>query len=104
MATKIHVEFDWDDAKELSNMRKHGIKFGRAVEIFNDPDANTEHDILHSDEEDRWVTAGFDKSGTLLMVCHTYVEITPVDFYVRIISAREPTKRETDDHWKVRLQ
>ena len=102
MAAHIHVEFDWNDAKELLNARKHGVRFSRAIEVLNDPNANTALDLLHSDDEDRWVTAGFDKGGTLLLVFHTYEEITPIDFYVRIISARKPTKREIEDYWKVR--
>lgn len=72
MTNQVHVDFDWDDAKELSNARKHKIRFNRAVEVLKDPDANTELDLFHSNDEERWVTVVFDRSGTLLLVVHTY--------------------------------
>ncbi|MDQ3256767.1 MAG: BrnT family toxin, partial [Acidobacteriota bacterium] len=33
------VKFEWDDAKAISNVEKHGITFGEATEVFYDPNA-----------------------------------------------------------------
>ena len=31
-------EFEWDDAKALANMAKHGVPFDYAAAVFLDPD------------------------------------------------------------------
>ena len=31
------MEFEWDENKRQSNLRKHGIDFVRAAAIFNNP-------------------------------------------------------------------
>ena len=36
--------FEWDDEKAEANWRKHGIRFEKATEVFNDPDHFTERD------------------------------------------------------------
>ena len=29
-----HLEFEWDESKNASNQRKHGISFGEAKTVF----------------------------------------------------------------------
>ena len=48
----------------------------------------------HSDAEERWVTLGRARNGTLLVVVHTYHESGVNVADVRIISARQAAKRE----------
>jgi uncharacterized DUF497 family protein len=31
------IRFEWDEAKNFSNQRKHGVSFEDASEIFSDP-------------------------------------------------------------------
>jgi uncharacterized DUF497 family protein len=31
------IRFEWDEAKNLANRRKHGIRFGEASHVFFDP-------------------------------------------------------------------
>ncbi len=45
--------FEWDDAKAIANLRKHGIDFEEAKTVFEDPFAITIPDELHSQDEDR---------------------------------------------------
>jgi len=88
------IEFDWDPAKAASNKRKHGISFEDAMTVFLDPLALTrfaEDSFIH---EERWITLGQARIGGLLMVVHTHVEISADRVYIRIISARKPTKNE----------
>ena len=96
------IEFDWDDVKALSNLRDHRVDFLEAMTVFADPLTLTDFDDEHSDDEDRFVSAGQSKRGRLLLVVHTFAEIAthpnapgeaPYTF-VRIISAREPTPHE----------
>jgi uncharacterized DUF497 family protein len=44
--------------------------------------------------EDRWSTLGLDRTGELLVVCHTYREEAETLARIRIIPARKPTKNE----------
>jgi len=49
---------------------------------------------VHSATEERWFTLGLDARGRLLAVAHTYQASDTNMARVRIISAREATKRE----------
>jgi len=74
--------------KAASNERKHGVAFADAAIALEDELAVTVLDP-DSDDEDRFVTLGMDPSGKLLVVVFTIR-----DERVRLISAREATKRE----------
>jgi len=65
-------DFEWDDRKALANIKKHGISFEQAAQIFLDPPAVTVFDEAHSDKEERWLTMGQNTNGDLLVVAHTY--------------------------------
>lgn len=49
---------EWDDNKAAINVRKHGVSFKRAAEVFLDEHRYDELDELHSDEELRYKTIG----------------------------------------------
>lgn len=84
--------FDWDTAKNLSNISKHGIPFKLAATIFSDADTIFLDDYKHSQEEDRFLAIGLSKNLNLLTVCHCYREDETV---IRIISARKANTTET---------
>lgn len=87
------VDFEWDDAKAESNERKHGVSFAEAMTVFGDPLSLTGFDPGHSDDEDRYITMGTSAAGRLLIVSHT-----DRGDKVRLISAREATRRERRDY------
>ena len=87
------MEFEWDDQKEEANLRKHGVSFVDAMAIFGDSLALTGYDPDHSDHEDRYITMGRTPEGRLLLVVHTDRGDT-----IRIISARDATRRERKDY------
>lgn len=91
-------QFDWDEAKAASNFRKHGVSFESAMTIFNDPMILTIFDPDHSDIEDRWISVGLAAAARLILAVHTHVEINAENVKIRIISARKPTKRETQQY------
>lgn len=33
----MELHFEWDPTKADSNLRKHGVTFGEAANVFNDP-------------------------------------------------------------------
>jgi len=83
--------FDWDTAKNLSYISKHGIPFKLAATIFSDTDAIFLDDFKHSQGEDRFIAIGLAKNLNLLTVCHCYREDETV---IRIISARKANTTE----------
>jgi uncharacterized DUF497 family protein len=87
-------DFQWNPAKAIYNVRKHGVTFDQAATVFLDALALTVYDEANSQNEDRWFTLGFDASGRLLAVAHTYHAIGPTNVRVRIISARKATTHE----------
>jgi uncharacterized protein len=91
----LQYSFEWDPSKARRNIKKHRVAFERAATVFLDARALTIFDEGHSGEEERWVTLGADNTGTLLVICHTFVEDAHEDgARVRIISARKATRRE----------
>ena len=87
------MEFEWDDTKADANERKHGVSFADALTVFADPLSLTGYDPRHSDDEDRFLTMGTSAAGQLLVVSHT-----DRGDKVRIISAREASRRERKDY------
>lgn len=93
MDDATQVEFDWHPGKAASNFRRHGIAFAQATTVFLDPLARSMPDEDHSDVEDRWVTIGQTEDGRLVVVVHTFRQRDDQSL-VRIISARDATRRE----------
>lgn len=87
------MDFEWDDTKADANERKHGVSFAEAMTAFGDPLALTGYDPGHGDDEDRYITMGTSAAGRLLIVSHT-----DRGDKVRLISAREASRRERKDY------
>jgi uncharacterized DUF497 family protein len=83
------VRFEWDDAKAAANLRKHGVSFDEAAEVFLDPYAVEDYDPEHSGDEPRFFIIGPSSCRLLYVV---YAE--RAGDVVRIISARKADKRE----------
>jgi hypothetical protein len=90
----VFYNFEWDPLKAKENLRKHKVSFERAAEVFHDPYMLSIADEEHDEEEERWITLGTDKRGMLLVVHHTFRQVDPDNFSIRIISARKPTRQE----------
>lgn len=90
----MRYEFEWDPVKERKNVRKHHVSFRQAAVVFRDPNHLSIYDEEHSEEEDRWITMGFDGTGVLCVVVHTF-ELTEEELCrIRMISARKATSAE----------
>lgn len=92
--------FDWNDAKEADNLKKHGVSFAEATGAFFDRNAVRFFDPEHSEVEDRFILIGLTSAGRLLVVCHCYRENDQV---IRLISARSADRREEQDYWEGKL-
>ena len=87
MEKPFQYQFEWDPTKAQQNTRRHRVTFERAATVFLDPNALSVFDEQHSEDEERWVTLGLDRTGALLIVCHTFREETETSAMIRLISA-----------------
>ena len=85
------LRFEWDPAKAIANVRKHGVSFEDAQTVFSDERARLIDDPDHSQDEERFVLLGLSSSLRLLVVAHCYRSEGGV---IRIISARRATRTE----------
>jgi uncharacterized DUF497 family protein len=86
--------FEWSDAKNRSNIRKHGLDFADAEEMFRgllivDPDTREDYG------EKRWVGIGSIRGRTAYVV---FAEPGPDT--IRIISLRKASCRERKQYEK----
>ena len=81
--------FEWDEKKDRSNRRKHGVSFAEAETVFYDPHSLTISDPDHSDDEYRFIDIGFSIEGRVLVVVYT-----ERGDKIRLISARPATQAE----------
>jgi len=98
------IRFEWNEAKNVSNQRKHGVSFEEASQVFLDP----LHVIVADrivDGEQRWQTLGLVRraagSFLLLLVAHTVHEDLERDTFIeviRIISARRAVREEIQSY------
>ena len=86
------LTFEWDEKKNASNQKKHGIAFEEAKSVFSDQFARLIPDPDHSDEEDRFILLGTSIHSNLLVVCHCERS----NDSIRIISARKAIKKERE--------
>ncbi|MDS3860551.1 BrnT family toxin [Thermosynechococcaceae cyanobacterium BACA0444] len=87
------MDYQWDEAKRLTNLRKHGIDFIDVPVVF-DGDILTVEDDRYSYGEQRFVTFGL-LLGRVIAVVHTESEDC-----IRIISARKATKYEQQTYFE----
>jgi uncharacterized DUF497 family protein len=85
------MRFEWDASKDLTNRKKHGVSFDKAITAFDDPYALIAPDLKHSTEREvrEWLIGKSD-SGLMVVV---FTIRHPGDVH-RIISARRANRRE----------
>ena len=86
------LKFEWDDEKYQINIKKHGIYFDDAVNVFLDDNALYYSDDEHSDGEERFKIVGMVEKVLAVI----YTERGEIN---RIISARHATKKERNDYY-----
>lgn len=94
--------FRWDENKNQSNRRKHGIGFETAVRVFFDPFAMQVQD-RHEDGEERWQTTGMIGAHHVIVVAHTIWDELDGTEIIRIISARPAERHEIRNYERAKL-
>ncbi|MCD8335796.1 MAG: BrnT family toxin [Lachnospiraceae bacterium] len=90
------IKFEWDENKNQINIKKHGISFENAREIFYDDAAILFDDPEHSKDEERFLIIGNDEREKTCIVSHCYRK----NDVIRIISARKATAKEKQIYLK----
>ena len=85
--------FEWDQAKAQRNLVKHNVSFEEASSIFKDPLYIDFYDPDHSEREERYIAIGLSVNKRILLVSYTEREDR-----IRLISAREATRKEKKDY------
>ena len=93
------IKFEWDENKNQTNQKKHGISFEEAKEVFFDDDAILFDDPEHSKGEERFLIIGLIQKEKICIVSHCYRD---KENTIRIISARKATKNEKKIYTEVR--
>ncbi len=91
------MEYEWDEAKNSANIRKHGIDFETAKRIFDGP-LLSRRDSRRDYGEERYVTIGRVSDAVLVVVAHT-----ERGGRIRLISAR-PASRKERQAWYDRIR
>jgi uncharacterized DUF497 family protein len=81
--------FDWDDGNIYKNEKKHGLNYKHIEEVFFNEPLLIIEDFSHSFQECRCVAFGKDNNYRKIVVVFTVR-----DNLIRVISAREMTKKE----------
>ena len=82
------MKFEWDEAKNQANIRKHGVSFETARRIFDRP-ILTRPDRRKNYGEDRYISIGQVEHAALIVVVHTDRKGR-----TRLISARPASHKE----------
>jgi uncharacterized protein len=88
--------FEWDEAKNLANQKKHGLSFEDAAAIFADPLRLTRYDRTEVGEV-RWQTIGTLNGYRIILAVHISWDDDDTEF-IRIISARPVTRYERREY------
>jgi uncharacterized protein len=94
------VRYEWDEAKNRRNQRKHdGISFELAALAFEDDHCLVGPDRIDQAGEQRWHAIGTVRidpqtAAVVLLVVHAYREDDHGEEIIRIISARAAEKHE----------
>lgn len=90
----MHI-FEWNEAKNISNLEKHKISFDVAQGIFDNPTIDIIDDRFDY-QETRIKTLGRLGNAIILVVVHTDREGV-----TRLISARKARKDEREYYYQV---
>lgn len=89
------MRFDWDEEKNQANIRKHGLDFCDAWEIFTMPMLIAPDDRQDYGEE-RWIGIGLLKAIVAVVI---YVERD--EDVIRIISLRKALSHERMEYERI---
>ncbi len=86
------LRVEWDQARAIVNLKKHGVPFGEALGMFLDPDRIDRY----MDRDACFLTVGQTHARPLTILYAIHGRI------IRIISARKASRHELRSYWENR--
>ncbi|HKI06019.1 MAG TPA: BrnT family toxin [Thermoanaerobaculia bacterium] len=93
------TEFEWDAGNAEKNWLRHRVSQAECEQVFFNRPLVAAEDVLHSSDEPRFFALGQSDAGRPLFVVYTLRGEK-----VRVISARDMTRRERKEYEHVRAQ
>lgn len=87
-----YTRFEWTEAKNRRNIKKHGLSFSAAAAVFEQPHL-VRLDARQPYGEDRWIAVGLLGPVVCVVVFSDRTDEHGTRT-IRIISARKATRRE----------
>lgn len=94
--------FDWDEAKAVENVRKHGVSLDEGSEVFDDPLSLSVRDPDHSDSEERMIIIGESRQRRILVVGYVHRGDRFRLFNARRAKPKEKRQYMNKDHDELR--
>lgn len=91
--------FQWDEKNADKNWIKHNVSRAECEEVFFNESLLIPSDAKHSGVESRFYALGQTDEGRLL-----FVVFTPREKLIRVISARDMSKREEKEYERAQTQ
>ncbi len=96
----VTTNFEWDEAKNRANIRKHGFDFAWAEQLFRGP-LLVRPDTREDYGEERWVGLGMI-GGRVAVV--TFAALTPDNIRISFRKANHEERKEYEDAIKDGLE
>lgn len=90
------MRYEWDQAKDALNQRKHGLRLEDGIPALEDPECETWIDDRFDYNEERIITMGQYGLSVLVVVSVEAISQEDEDEIIRIISVRKATRKETE--------
>ncbi|MFQ5594270.1 MAG: BrnT family toxin [Anaerolineae bacterium] len=87
------MQFEWDEQKNQANIRRRGLDFADAAQVFDGP-MIVNLDTRQGYEEERWIGIGMTHGRVVVIV------YTERDDTIRIISMRKALKHERKRYYE----
>jgi uncharacterized DUF497 family protein len=89
------MEFTWDEKKNEQNIKKHGLDFAEANQVFENVLISS-LDVSQDYGEDLWIGIGMLQNGTVVVIVFTEEE----NDVIRMISMRKASRNEKEKYEK----
>lgn len=89
------MKYIWDETKNETNIRKHGLDFADAHDVFDGPFLEMLDDRFDYGEE-RWIAVGLLRG----ILCVVVIYSEPQKGTMRIISFRKGDRHEREAYFK----
>ncbi len=91
------IRFEWDEQKNLSNIRKHGVDFRDALTIFEHPMLEWEQDDAQAEHGETRINAIGLIEGLEVFAVYTERDEGQT---IRLISVRQANRYEREEYYR----